>query len=590
MTIALVGNQNSGKTTLYNAISGSRRRVGNFPGVTVDVETRRAKGTDGVMIADLPGVYSLAPASGEEAVTAEYLRTSRPDAIINVVDASCPERGLYLTTQVIGLGIPTVVAFNMMDEVRRRGGHVDVDGLGRALGVPAVGVSASHGEGVEVLVPLAVKEAGRGRQPRRSFAGGEVEDSYRYIDDICRKYVMQVNNSCSRLDDIVLGKYTAYPVFFALIACVFYLTFNVIGNRISELLSLAVRSVSGALSAQLTEAGVSTVMVGLVTDGALSGVGAVLSFLPTVLTLFFFLSIIEDSGYMARVAFIMDAPFRALGLSGKSAVPLLLGFGCSVPAIMATRTLPTRRDRAVTAALVPFMSCGAKIPIYALFAAAFFPGREGAVTAALYGLGILIAVTAAFLLKRLSPPRGEGTKYILELPPWRLPTPGGVWRIMRQKAGELLSRVFGVVFLTSIVMWAASAFDLTLSATPDEDASILAAVGRLTAPLLAPLGFGDWRASAALFAGLSAKEAVIGTLAVLTGGELASVFTPASALSFMTFTLLYTPCSAAVSAMGGELGGPKKTLPLLLIGLAAAYALSLLVYTAASAVMGGVVN
>ncbi len=580
MNIALVGNQNSGKTTLYNALSGGRRRVGNFPGVTVDAETRRAKGMEDVYLTDLPGTYSLTPGSGEEEITAEYLAKNRPDGIINVVDATCPARGLYLTAELTELGIPTVLVFNMTDELERRGGSIDYGGMEGAFGIPAVGISASRGRGTAEALALAVSTVTEKSVPCKRRRAGGVEERYRFVDSVCNSFFIPPRARGRTADDITMGKYTAYPVFFAVVAAVFYLTFNVIGGGLSRFFDLCMRELSEYLSSFMTGAGVHPVMVSLAVDGALSGVGAVLSFLPTVLTLFFFLSVLEDTGYMARVAFIMDAPFRALGLSGKSAVPLLLGFGCSVPAIMASRTLPTARDRALTAALVPFMSCGAKIPIYALFASAFFPGRSALVMGALYALGIVCAIISALIIKRVSPPPpGTEAEYILELPPWRLPTVKGVCRIMSRKAGELLSRVFGVVFLTSILVWASSTFDLSLSVTHDEDASILAAVGRIIAPLFAPLGFGDWRAASALAAGLSAKEAVIGTLAVLTKGELGAVFSQASAVSFLTFTLLYTPCSAAVSAMRGELGGMKKTLPVLALGFALAYGASFAAYS-----------
>lgn len=649
MRLALVGNQNSGKTTLYNAISGRDRHVGNFPGVTVDVEASAAADDAGCEIIDLPGIYSLRPYSEEERVTREYLLRERPDGIINVVDATCPERGLYLTTRILELGIPTVVAFNMIDEVEAAGGSIDTKGLGLAFGVPVVTVSAAKRKGVIELLKTAVKAVRDGS--RRSFerassafdyAAGEVgqiistyaensgvpekfaaslvlegdpdmmtalciieEDMvrilecvrrlerktgldavaacaaarYERVDDICRKYIRRMTKKRSLLDKVVLNKYFSYPILAVTVILVFFLTFEVVGKRLSELLASLMGAVTASVSDSLLSFDVSPVMVSLITDGVLAGVGAVVSFLPVVMTLFFFLSILEDTGYMARVAFIMDAPMCRLGLSGKSIVPLLLGFGCSVPAVMSARTLQTERDRRLTVMLVPYMSCGAKIPIYALFAAAFFPGRSAVVIGALYVGGIVVAAVISFLHSRisLSAPR---TEYILELPAWRLPTVRGILRPLRHKAAEFLSRAFTVIFLASLAVWVLSTFDTHLHVTYDQEDSLLAAAGRLIAPAFLPLGFGDWRAAASLLAGLTAKESVIGTLAVLlgSGAGLDSLFTPASALSFLTFSLLYTPCAAAVSAMKAELGGWRPTLRVLVSGLIVAWCISAAVY------------
>ena len=652
MTIALVGNQNCGKTTLYNAISGKTRHVGNFPGVTVDAEASRVPGIEGCEIIDLPGVYSLRAYSDEERVTRDHLLRERPDGIINVVDATSIERGLYLTTRVLELGIPTVVALNMMDEVERRGGSVDTVRLGAELGVPVAAISASRRQGIEELLNLAVVTVRGGKIPEKTtrkttyaeyvreaeriittyaekcdipcgFAAAlalegdpdvitsldmsktdktrlvacvrefeqksgsdavaaAVSARYEYVDGICRKYIRQAQNERSRLDAIVLEKFIAYPLFFSLIALIFYVTFDVLGGRLTGITDTAIGMLADVTGERMAAAHVHPVLASLVVDGIFAGVGAVLSFLPTVVLLFFFLSILEDTGYMARVAFIMDAPMRRLGLSGKSIVPLLFGFGCSVPAVMAARTLPTERDRRTTVMLVPYMSCGAKIPIYAIFASSFFPGMSAAVTASIYAGGVAVAVTMAYLMRKFGSSAEGDAEYILELPEWRLPTARGVRRLLIHRTKEFLSRAFGVIFLASVAVWFTSTFDSHLNVTYDVDASILASAGRLIAPLFAPLGFGDWRAAAALIAGLSAKEAVLGTLAILLGsGSIANIFTPASAVSFLSFTLLYTPCAAAVTAMRCELGGWRAVLRVIIIGFAVAWTVSAIVYRAA---------
>lgn len=598
LTVALVGNPNCGKTTLYNLITGSDRRVGNFPGITVDVASgvlhRRyaaeARVKD-VRIVDLPGVYSLAPYSDDERLAVRFLADDRPDAIINVVDATSPERGLYLTTQLAELGIPTVIAFNMTDEVRRQGGSVDVAGIGDKFGMRAVGISASHGEGIVELIDAAAAYA---LEP--ALTGGcesavipnaaaeydikAIAERYAFVDGICRKYIMQTPKKLPRADRVILGRYTAYPILFAVVALIFYLTFNVIGRRLSDALAAVIDMIGRCASDVMEAADVHPLMIRLLRDGVLAGVGAVVSFLPLVVTLFFFLSLLEDTGYLSRAAFIMDAPMRKLGLSGKSVVPLLFGFGCSVPAILAARTLPDERDRRLTAVLVPYMSCSAKIPIYAMLAGAFFPDRAPLVICGFYALGIGAAAVFA-LISKICARSAPEPEYMLELPPWRLPTLRGVLRPLRRKTSEFLSRAFGVIFLSSVAVWVLSTFDTSLSVAADAESSILAAVGRIVAPILSPLGFGDWRAAAALIAGLSAKEAVIGTLAVLLGsgeGMLAGLFCPASALSFMMFTLLYTPCAASVAALRGELGGVRRTLRVLVVGMAVAYAASFAVY------------
>ncbi len=698
--IALIGNQNCGKTTLYNALTGKNRRVGNYPGVTVDGESSviRLDGGECELV-DLPGVYSLRPYSAEERVTREYLLRERPDGIINVVDATSPARGLYLTTRVLDLGIPVVLALNMMDEVQARGGRVDACGLEDALGVPVVAISASHGDGTEEVLNAAVKAANDlnsiTREPERvgsyaragayerpdaverydghvrhgkarrgiksgglnAYGGvgadtystyaeitGECEDiiytnaenaglppkfaamlaiegdgevldalaldknkrealdecvrkleretgldaaaasasaRYKFVDGICRKYVSQMTKKRFDLDGAALNGALAYPIFALVMALVFWLTFDVVGGRLSELMADACGALSEFAVHLMREANVHPVLIGAVADGVLAGVGAVLSFLPLVVTLFLFLSVLEDTGYMARAAFIMDAPLRRLGLSGKSIVPLLLGFGCSVPAVMASRTLPTERDRRVTVMLVPFMSCGAKIPIYALFASYFFPRKSSLLIFSIYAFGVLLAAVSAAVLKRAMPGSAEA-EYVLELPGWRAPTAKNIMRLLRRRAGEFLSRAFGVVLLASVAVWALSSFDPRLRLTYDAEQSILAAAGRILAPVFAPLGFGDWRAASALLTGLSAKEAVIGTLAVLTGeGGIGSVFTRASALSFMSFTLLYTPCAAAVTSIRGELGSAKLAAAALGAGLINAWCVSFFVYRAA---------
>lgn len=599
---ALVGNQNCGKTTLFNAVSGSDRRVGNFPGVTVDIGRGRALAkfcAEDVELVDLPGIYSLTPYSDDERLTVENLVNDPPDVIVNVVDATTPARGLYLTSCLSNLRIPLVLALNMADEVERSGGSVDAELMGQMLGVRAVKISAARGDGLDALLASVVESSKDSRAKRGAQASpkarvgtpcaAEAAEKYALVDEICRRCVSEPNGEQKKrrmqggADRLALGKYTSYPLFFAVMACIFFLTFNVADKYAGSFCASAADAASSFLARVMEDAGVHPMLQRLVCEGALSGIGAVISFLPVVVTLYFLLSVLEDTGYMARAAFIMDAPMRKLGLSGKSVVPLLLGFGCSVPAISASRTLPTERDRHLTVRLVPYMMCGAKIPVAAMISESFFPGHASSVIFAFYAGGVLTAAVYAFFCRKLSRD-APSAEYMLELPAWRLPTARSVFKLVRRRTSEFLSRTFGVIFLSSVAVWALSAFTPELSAAVSEDESILAVLGHAAAPVFTPLGFGDWRAAASLVAGLSAKEAVVGTLAVLLGrGGAEGLFTPASALSFLTFTMFYTPCAAAVSAMRTELGSARKTAFALLVNFAVAYALSAAVYAAANA-------
>ncbi len=662
MIFALAGNQNCGKTTLFNALTGSNQHVGNFPGVTVDQKMGEIKGRKNCTAVDLPGIYSLRTYTQEEVVSRDFILTQRPDCIINVVDASNIERNLYLTLQLLQLKRPTVIALNMMDEVRANGGSVDVELLGKILGVPVVPISAIKGEGVSELLDQAVNAASRGLLPKvTDFCSPDspvhrcvhavihlIQDHadrlelpsrfcttkliegdpdmadrlgldqnerellehcvlqmeaesgldrnaaladmrYSFIEKAVERAVVKGGESREhvrslRVDRILTGKYTALPVFICIMFLVFYLTFNVIGEGLSNLMSAGIDRLAELADAGLTAYGINPVVHSLIIDGVFAGVGSVLSFLPIIVTLFFFLSILEDTGYMARVAFVMDRPLRRIGLSGKSFVPMLIGFGCSVPAIMATRTVSSDRDRKMTILLTPYMSCSAKIPIYAVFSAAFFPNRSAIAMICLYMMGIVVGILVALLLKS-SLFRGNPVPFVMELPNYRMPSLKSVGLLLWEKARDFIERAFTIIFLATIVIWFLQTFDTRLNVVSDSAYSLLAMVGQLIAPLFKPLGFGDWRAVTALITGFTAKEAVVSTMAVLLGtstaelsGELTALFTPTAAASFMTFTLLYTPCVAAVATMRRELGSGIKTVGVVIMQCAVAWICAFIVF------------
>ncbi len=662
MIFALAGNQNCGKTTLFNALTGSNQHVGNFPGVTVDQKSGTIKGVKDCSVVDLPGIYSLRPYTQEEIVTRDFVIDGKPDGIINIVDATNIERNLYLTLQLLELRVPMVLALNMMDEVRANGGTVDVQKMSQALGIPVVPISAAKGEGISELIDKAVQTAKSRTLPAVSdfcddaspvhrcihavihliqdhadnvgiparfcavklIEGDkemekrleldknetellehcvvEMEDAtgfdrnealadmrYAFIEKVTQCAVVKCHESREhsrsvKIDRVLTGKYTALPVFFAVMLLVFWLTFDVIGQRLSDLLSLGIDALSAAADRGLTAYGINPVVHSLIIDGIFTGVGSVLSFLPIIVTLFFFLSILEDTGYMARIAFVMDKLLRHIGLSGRSFVPMLIGFGCTVPAIMATRTVSSDRDRKMTILLTPYMSCSAKIPIYAVFSAAFFPKHAALVMIGLYVTGIILGIIVALILKNTAF-RGNPVPFVMELPNYRLPSFKSVMLLLWEKARDFLERAFTVIFVASIVIWFLRTFDTKLNVVEDSSQSLLALVGRFIAPAFAPLGFGDWRAVTSLISGFTAKEAVVSTMAVLMGtsvnelgGALSSLFTPLSALSFLVFTLLYTPCVAAIATVRRELHSRGATLGVVLMQCGVAYLAALAVW------------
>ena len=636
LRFALAGNQNCGKTTLFNQLTGSNQHVGNFPGVTVDRKDGVIRKHREATVTDLPGIYSLSPYTGEEIVTREFLLKEKPDGIINIVDATNIERNLYLTLQLMTLEIPMVIALNMMDEVRAGGGTIDVNALEAALGIPVVPVSAAKNEGIEELIEHAVHVA-RYREvpydidfcPSEGEDGGAVhrcihavahliedhakavgvpprfaatkliegdelvqgalglteneketkdhiikqmeEESgtdalaaladarFRYITGLCAEAVVKPRESrerrrSERWDRILTGKYTAFPAFILIVGLVFYLTFGLIGKFLSDQMEAGIGWLTGKAAEGLTAYGINPVVKSLIVDGIFAGVGSVLSFLPTIVVLFFFLSILEDTGYMARVAFVMDKPLRKIGLSGRSFVPMLVGFGCSVPAIMATRTLPSDRDRKMTILLTPFMSCSAKIPVYGMLCAAFFSGGAAFVMIGLYLIGVLMALLVALVLKKTAF-RGEPVPFVMELPNYRLPSAKSVLQLIWEKARDFITRAFTIIFVASVVIWFLQSFDSRLNFVTDSSESLLAAIGGWLSVLFRPLGFGDWRAATALVTGFTAKESVKSTLTVLLGGaSVTTLFTPFSAFVFLLFILLYTPCVAAIAAVRRELG------------------------------------
>ncbi len=636
LTFALVGNQNSGKTTLFNQLTGANQHVGNFPGVTVDRKDGAIRGQANTSITDLPGIYSMSPYSSEELVSRDFVLKSKPKAIINIVDATNIERNLYLTMQILEMGIPTVVALNMMDEVTGNGGAIDINGMEAALGVPVVPISAAKNEGVDELVKHAMHIAYYQEKPLRydfcdsddhggavhrcihavvhliedhanaaglpvRFAAAKIIEGdklileqlaldeneretlehivlqmekergldrsaaiadmrFAFIHRVCVRCVTRPRESrehlrSQRIDKILTGRYTALPVFIGIMALVFYLTFNVVGAFLQDLLAMGVEALKGAVDAALTAGNVNAAIHGLIIDGIFEGVGSVLSFLPIIVTLFFFLSLLEDSGYIARVAFFMDKLLRKIGLSGRSIVPMLIGFGCTVPAVMATRTLPSERDRKMTILLTPFMSCTAKLPIYAFFVQAFFPKRGGLVMTELYLLGICMGILAALLFKGTLF-KGEAVPFVMELPNYRLPSPRSVFQLLWEKAKDFLQRAFSVILIATIVVWFLKSFDLRFNLLSEEESarSILAAVSGVLVPILRPIGLGDWRVATALISGFMAKESVVSVLEVLFADGVAASMMALTASSLLAFSLLYTPCVAAVAAIRRELG------------------------------------
>lgn len=633
LTYALVGNQNCGKTTLFNQITGAKQHVGNFPGVTVDRKDGVIRGYPNTLVTDLPGIYSMSPFSSEEIVSRNFVINDKPKAIINIVDATNIERNLYLTMQLLEMDVPMVVALNMMDEVVGNHGSIDVNAMEAILGVPVIPISAAKNEGVDELIKHAIHIAKYQEKPLKQdfcdkkdhngavhrcihavvhliedhaanaglpvrFAATkaiegdplilkqldldknelellehivqqmEVESGFDrsaaiadmrfdFIEKLCAQTVIKPQESKERIrsekiDRVLTGKYTAIPCFIAIMVLVFYLTFNVIGAWLQNLLAMGIDKLTEITDNALTAASVNPAFHSLITDGIFSGVGSVLSFLPIIVTLFFFLSMLEDSGYIARVAFVMDKLLRKIGLSGKSIVPMLIGFGCTVPAVMATRTLTSERDRKMTILLTPFMSCSAKLPIYSFFVNAFFPGRGGLIMAGLYVLGIVLGILAAFLY-RGTMFKGEPVPFVMELPNYRLPGVKNVAQLLWEKAKDFLQRAFSIILIATVVVWFLQSFDIHFNMVQDSSNSILAAISGLLTPIFKPIGLGDWRICTALISGFMAKESVVSTMQVLFG-SITAVLTPLAAASMLVFSLLYTPCVAAIASIKRELG------------------------------------
>ena len=634
LTFALVGNQNCGKTTLFNQLTGSNQHVGNFPGVTVDRKDGKIRGVENTLVTDLPGIYSMSPYTSEEIVSRNFVLNEKPKAIINIVDATNIERNLYLTMQLLELNIPMVVALNMMDEVRGNGGYIDINRMESMLGVPVIPISAAKNEGVDELISHAVHVAKYQERPGEQdfcdendhngavhrclhavihliedhaaaaevpvrFAASKVIEGdlliekllqldqnekemlehiklqlesergldscaaiadmrYSFIHKVCSKSVKKPAESreharSQKIDRILTGKYTAIPMFAIIMITVFILTFNVIGAWLQGLLEMGIDALTVLVDEALTSAHVNAALHGLVIDGIFAGVGSVLSFLPVIVTLFFFLSILEDSGYIARVAFFMDKMLRKIGLSGRSIVPMLIGFGCTVPAVMATRTLPSERDRKMTILMTPFMSCTAKLPIYAFFVSAFFPGKGGLIMGGLYFLGIAVGILVALLYKGTLF-KGEAVPFVMELPNYRLPGAKNVMQLLWEKAKDFLQRAFSIILLATIVIWFLQSFDLKLNLVEDSADSILAMISSLMVPILAPLGMGDWRIATSLVCGFIAKESVVSTMEILFGEGIEQTISSLTAASLLVFSLLYTPCVAAISSIRRELG------------------------------------
>ncbi len=634
LTFALVGNQNCGKTTLFNQLTGSNQHVGNFPGVTVDRKDGAMRGYPDTVVTDLPGIYSMSPYSSEEIVSRNFVLNEKPTAIINIVDATNIERNLYLTMQLLEMNVPMVVALNMMDEVKENGGYIDVNAMEQLLGVPVVPISAAKNQGIDELIKHAVHIAYYQEKPLRQdfcdegenhgavhrcrhaiihliqdhaeaadipvrFAASKLIEGdhlilqalkldnnekdmlehiilqmekergldhsaamadmrFAFIKKVCRQTVKKPRESkehmrSQMIDRFLTGKYTAIPAFILIMISVFYLTFNVIGAWLQGVMEIGVNWGVEMIASAMAAANVNDALQSLVVDGILAGVGSVLSFLPIIVTLFFFLSLLEDSGYIARVAFVMDKLLRKIGLSGRSIVPMLIGFGCTVPAVMATRTLPSERDRKMTILLTPFMSCTAKLPIYAFFVNAFFPKNGGLIMAGLYVVGIVVGILVAFLYKGVLF-RGEAVPFVMELPNYRLPSAKNVIQLLWEKAKDFLQRAFSVIFIATIVIWFLQSFDFQLNMVESSEDSILAAVAGVLAVLLIPAGLGDWKICTALISGFMAKESVVSTLEILFGGGVAAAMTSAQAASLLVFSLLYAPCVAAVASIKRELG------------------------------------
>ena len=659
MIFALAGNQNCGKTTLFNQLTGSNQHVGNFPGVTVDQKIGEIRSVKNCSVVDLPGIYSIRPYTNEEIVTRDFILNEKPDGIINIVDATNIERNLYLTLQLLEMHIPMVLALNMMDEVRGNGGSIDYRQMSEELGIPVI--SAAKDEGIEDLIKATVEvgkkkilpkvmdfceqgpvhrcihavshqvedhAANIGMSPR--FAATKIVENdeniinklelsqnelemmehsieemekdcgldrnaaladmrYTFIEKVCNKTVKKCHESkehirSMKIDRVLTDKYLAIPMFLLIMFAIFWLTFNVIGSFLSDLLTMGIDAFTAMCDRALTAYGMNPVVHSLLIDGVFAGVGSVLSFLPIIVVLFFFLSILEDSGYMARVAFVMDKPLRKIGLSGRSFVPMLIGFGCTVPAVMATRTLSSERDRNMTIMLTPFMSCSAKIPIYTVFAAAFFPGKEALVMILLYAAGIIVGIISALVLNHTAF-RGNPIPFVMELPNYRFPSAKSVFQLMWDKAKDFIQRAFTVIFVATIIIWFLQTFDTRLNVVADSSNSLLALVGRWIAPVFAPLGFSDWRVSTALITGFTAKEAVVSTLSVLTGtatsnlsAVLSDMFSGVSVVSFLVFTLLYTPCVAAIAAVKREMGSGLKAALVVVLQCLVAWVVALLVY------------
>lgn len=630
MIFALVGNQNCGKTTLFNQLTGSNQHVGNFPGVTVDQKMGEIREHKDASVVDLPGIYSLRPYTSEEIVTRDFILNEKPDGIINIIDATNIERNLYLTLQLLEMHIPMVLALNMMDEVRNNGGSIDVKQMSLELGIPVIPISAVKGEGVEDLVHSAMKVAGQkiypkvtdfcekgpvhrcihavshqvedhaqniGMSPR--FAATKIVEQdtdiidrlklsqneldmmehsieemetdhhmdrnaaladmrYTFIEKVCSKSVTKCHESKEhirsvKIDNVLTNKYLAIPLFLLIMLLVFWLTFGVIGAFLSDYLAVFIAYITNLADKGLTAYGINPVVHSLIIDGVFAGVGSVLSFLPIIVVLFFFLSILEDSGYMARVAFVMDKLLRKIGLSGRSFVPMLIGFGCTVPAVMATRTLPSERDRKMTILLTPYMSCSAKLPIYAFFVSAFFPGKGGLIMAGLYFLGIAIGIIVA-MVYRSTLFKGNAVPFVMELPNYRLPGAKNVGQLLWEKAKDFLQKAFTVIFLATICIWFLQSFDLHLNMVKDSQDSILAAIAGLLVPLFKPLGLGDWRICTSLISGIMAKESVVSTLEILFNGSVTVAITTRAAASLLVFSLLYSPCIAAIASIKREMG------------------------------------
>lgn len=666
LTFALAGNQNCGKTTLFNQLTGANQHVGNFPGVTVDRKDGTIKNHPEATVTDLPGIYSLSPYSSEEIVTRDFLIKDKPSGIINIVDASNLERNLCLTMQLMELGIPMVLALNMMDEVRENGGSIRVNELEQILGIPVIPISAVKNEGIDELVSHALHvarfmekpgridfctdsvdkkdpvgavhrcihavvhmiepEAKQSGLPLRFAATKLIENDvpiekllnltddkkqafehivsvmedetgldreaaisnmrFSFIEKMCQKTVVRPHESkehkrSMKIDRLLTGRYTAIPCFIAIMALIFVMTFNLVGAWLSDLMSLGVDSVILLIDNALTAVQINPVVHSLVVDGICNGVGSVISFLPTIVTLFFFLSILEDTGYMARVAFVMDKLLRKIGLSGRSFVPMLIGFGCSVPAIMSTRTLSSERDRKMTILLTPFMSCSAKLPIYSLIISVFFPRQyQALVMVGLYIFGIICAIIYALILKSTKF-KGEPVPFVMELPNYRLPSAKSVVHLIWEKAKGFIEKAFTIIFVASIIIWFLQTFDARFNVAESPEQSLLAMIGSLVAPIFAPLGFGDWRVSTALITGFTAKESVVSTLTVLMGGDaelVSTLFTPFTAAVFLVFTLLYTPCVAAIATVKREMGGTKAAVATVIIQCAIAWCVAFLIH------------